>query len=303
MPRLSNTLKGMVAGFLGSIGDVGYMTRNTDAARRLEEAESKLYEAGGFEPPERTDYEAESKDVPGTSEWFGEQMGADTESMWFQAGTFLDPKAMGGNLLDAARGIVAGPRARRGPELPEDWFKGKDEMHRFEIDDSDSMFIPSGYNEMRQNPNITSRLADVFQHDELFDRYPELGEMHVAIDDSLTGGNLAYVQDITIGLNPGLTAQESRSAVLHELQHAVQSLEGFEGGTSVNRMAQQADLDLSTQRGQDVAYRLYRNAVGEVEARAVQTRADYPMYYRRQNPILDTMNRDVPTNRQLLLGK
>lgn len=147
------------------------------------------------------------------------------------------------------------------------WFRGRDNMMRFEIDDSESKATPqfatvhtrdelddifSGHSYEDDgfmspyDPSYTdsqekmySTLGDVFSHRDLFRQYPELSDMPVVVDKTMDKDTLGYYDPnkglIAISSDIAKDADATRSTLLHEIQHAVQRIEGFETGTgSVN---------------------------------------------------------------------
>ena len=147
------------------------------------------------------------------------------------------------------------------------WFRGRDNMMRFEIDDSKSsvknmdiitdmdeydmdayiegsdfkssnVFPDSSIQGMPGEKAFTT-LEDIFKHDELYRRYPEIRNAPVINDVEYfdkhpnTSGYFDPNNGV-IAVNPKMltSSEELRSTLLHEIQHLVQHLEGFETGTS-----------------------------------------------------------------------
>ncbi len=73
----------------------------------------------------------------------------------------------------------------------------------------------------------------MLDYPELFDAYPELAEMEVW-DSYLGKGYYGDYDQWThiITMNEALTPEERRSTLLHEIQHAIQDIEGFAAGSS-----------------------------------------------------------------------
>ena len=140
------------------------------------------------------------------------------------------------------------------------WFRGRDNMMRFEIDDSESKATPQFATVHTRNeldnifsghsyeddgfmspydPSYTdsqekmySTLGDVFSHRDLFRQYPELSDMPVVVDETMDKDTLGYYDPnkglIAISSDIAKDADATRSTLLHEIQHAVQRIEGFE---------------------------------------------------------------------------
>ena len=107
------------------------------------------------------------------------------------------------------------------------WFKGYDGKWRFEIDDSDARITTphSRY----------TKLSAILQHDKLFAAYPELKEIYVTMDD-IENGKGSYSRtlgDITISRDLLDKPESFKKVLIHEVQHAIQDIEQFERGASV----------------------------------------------------------------------
>ena len=100
------------------------------------------------------------------------------------------------------------------------WFKDKDGAWKFEIGDSKA----------RLNPNFKSggRLSELLEHEELFKAYPELKDIKIKKISDEGGEKLGYYdpnkKEIAIN-NIG-----DKSTLMHEVQHAIQDIEGFARG-------------------------------------------------------------------------
>ncbi|MCD7799157.1 MAG: hypothetical protein LUG84_07110 [Akkermansiaceae bacterium] len=85
------------------------------------------------------------------------------------------------------------------------------------------------------------KLGEVLDYPELFDAYPELAEMEARDRDLGKGYYGSYDQwTHIITINETLTPEERRSALLHEIQHAIQDIEGFAAGSSVGAAGDKA---------------------------------------------------------------
>ena len=143
------------------------------------------------------------------------------------------------------------------------WFKDKDEAWKFEIGDSKA----------RLNPNFKSggRLSELLEHEELFKAYPELRDIKIKKIIDEKGEKLGYYdpnkKEIAIN-NIG-----DKSTLMHEVQHAIQEIEGFAKGSGA--------------KGEN-----YRLSHGEAEARNVQNRLNLGGKFRAKivkdnNPVGD----------------
>ena len=82
-------------------------------------------------------------------------------------------------------------------------------------------------------------LEDVLDHPDLFDQYPDLKEIAIVtnktyfedIDNEGVIG-VFYPETGIINVNPELSDEQLKSTLLHEIQHAVQKEENFQGGAN-----------------------------------------------------------------------
>lgn len=94
-----------------------------------------------------------------------------------------------------------------------------------------------------------AHLADIIQHDVLFENYPQLSEVTVKIGDldGLNGANGAYVVNGSeIKIDEDLFKDEYRTAkrdgtLVHEIQHAIQDIEQFAKGANLDTLNVAAD--------------------------------------------------------------
>lgn len=80
-------------------------------------------------------------------------------------------------------------------------------------------------------------LSEFLGHDELFRAYPELEKTRVEFVDLEDGTNGEYIEaDNIIRIEKSLNNAKAPSTMLHEVQHAIQVIEGIEGGGSPREM-------------------------------------------------------------------
>lgn len=155
------------------------------------------------------------------------------------------------------------------------WFKGYDGKWRFEIDDSMIAIDTSG--RLSQNSDIRrfyelmdkvyidgnatdserselskldkklegvslrpKTLGELLVHTKLFDAYPELANVAVAFVNlgEAKGSYNRYSNSIELNKNLLVLKNDLKRTLLHEIQHAIQNIENFSGGTNPDRMAQ-----------------------------------------------------------------
>lgn len=110
------------------------------------------------------------------------------------------------------------------------WYRGYDGKWRFEIDDSKMRFINH-----REESRRTWKLDELIRHDALFAAYPELRNytvLNFAFEDGINGVFSPGLNRIM--LNPNLDRAGKRAALIHEIQHAIQVIEGFAAGSSTD---------------------------------------------------------------------
>ncbi|MDU2008918.1 MAG: LPD23 domain-containing protein [Campylobacter concisus] len=121
------------------------------------------------------------------------------------------------------------------------WYKDKDGAWKFEIDDNPAKI---------KNQNA-DKLGDLLEHKELFKAYPELKDIKIKKIIDEKGENLGYYDPNKKEI--GINNIGDKSTLMHEVQHAIQDIEGFAKGLGA--------------KGEN-----YRLSHGEAEARNVETR-------------------------------
>ena len=159
------------------------------------------------------------------------------------------------------------------------WFKGMDGSWKFEISDDGMTF--------RTNPRnlpSTALLGDIIDHEELFAAYPDMRNMLVEFVPMPDGTYGEYrVSRNSIALNENLKYQEQQLAdtMIHEIQHAIQSREGFAGGASEGYWQSRID------RGYDSRRPSERQRFIEASLRYNKLATEYPMLSRNLIKLLE----------------
>jgi ribosomal protein S11 len=150
------------------------------------------------------------------------------------------------------------------------WYKGYDGQWRFEISDNDMDFNINGhftnpdvirhreleYKFLTEPENITeaeiaemrslsnalegvkkrpSTLGEYLKHDKLFEAYPELKDIKLSFDKLESGvlGKYKFNQnEIVLSNSIREDTEKIKSTLIHEIQHAIQRIEGFTSGSS-----------------------------------------------------------------------
>ena len=140
------------------------------------------------------------------------------------------------------------------------WFKDDTGKLKFSFSDKDMNLKNINYKE-----NSSYALGDILEHDTLFMFYPQLSEYKVEFKDlnknrqikdgKLNGSYSRLNKIIRLDVNRANIKQDAEGTLIHEIQHAIQDIEGFTGGTS-------------RKRGKTA----YKNSLGEIEARDTANR-------------------------------
>ena len=83
------------------------------------------------------------------------------------------------------------------------------------------------------------------KHDELYNQYPDVGDIHTRVDDEL--GSLGSYNERGGGYSEGIQLKQRpdfnkpKSTLLHETQHAIQQREGFQRGGSPKLLSQSGE--------------------------------------------------------------
>ena len=107
------------------------------------------------------------------------------------------------------------------------WFQDRNGDWKFEFSDKDMTL-----KNIKINKNETYRLKDILKHDTLFIAYPQLENLEIRFKD-LNKTNGSYSQKNNhISLNNKLIGSKAKieGTIIHEIQHAIQNIEGFENG-------------------------------------------------------------------------
>lgn len=146
------------------------------------------------------------------------------------------------------------------------WLRGAERKWKFEIDDSGAEYTKQfkgttdlqgairGYHIKYDKPVV---LSDVLKHNQLFKSYPTLKEIGLLSQD-VDGANYnPKTNTIQLGHNSTITT------LFHEIQHAIQEIEGFAKGGSPAQI----------RAGSVSEYEQYKRLAGEIEARDTAARA------------------------------
>lgn len=141
------------------------------------------------------------------------------------------------------------------------WYKGNDGKWRVALD------FNAKLNPINFNENKEVKLSEILDYPQLFEYYPELKDSRIIISDDkfyFPNENYSAVTNMnngTIAINKNYFNNDRRSetdklrAIIHEVQHNIQRIEGFTGGSNQFR-AEQIFNNLTTKnRGRFISDR------------------------------------------------
>lgn len=218
--------------------------------------------------------------------------------------SFAGRNAVGANLhaLSTAQQRIAIGENAEAVRRDTGWHRSADGKWRFEISDHQASIAVAGetagaiinlahlnaINDERSRPTV----GDVLNHPQLFAAYPDLQRIPVAVmPEGLTA--LARLRRFATGnqveVQANMPRTEVASAILHELQHAIQIREGFAMGGSARAFVSNFDKTGAA---------TYRRLAGEVEARNTQARLKMTPRLRRD--IAPDESADIPASQVLV---
>jgi hypothetical protein len=182
------------------------------------------------------------------------------------------------------------------------WYKGVDDKWRYEIPTQNAKLrsMDDFYDWDRGSP-----ITDLLDFPELYKAYPDLRRnVDVEIRDDIPYAGsygAAFPSGGHIDIHPDFYNLET---FLHELQHGIQTIEGYAPGTNPTYLDEQFTRKALEEYGEadpDDIWRLakeaYRREAGEVEARNVETRIPYVAEERATIP--PWFSQDVPRKQQI----
>ena len=205
------------------------------------------------------------------------------------------------------------------------WFRGADGKWRFWAPDTEARIT----NVQHTGPGEGT--FEGFEHPEITKAYgsvPEVKGKYSPFETAPSGNYMPAWQGLPAQATVNArTAKEARSIGLHEAQHHVQDIEGFEPGgnagmfTPEDVAAERAYLSAKAERAppstsnpagwghaegidpaqltdQQIRYNLYHDLAGETEARAAQAYDELAPKQRRETPPYKV--EDVPRHQQIL---
>ena len=133
--------------------------------------------------------------------------------------------------LDVARKMEEAKKDAKTIRMATGWERGADGKWRYEILDG-TLKIEAG--------NFEGNLEEILENKELFNAYPDIAKLKVNL--SLNGLDNAYYNNSNKNIKVNGSKATTLSLLLHEVQHAIQEIEGFEIGS--NQLSVDFDLGL-----------------------------------------------------------
>lgn len=127
---------------------------------------------------------------------------------------------------------------------------------------------------------------DYIQHDELFEAYPGLKYVSIRFKELPQGEKGYYSYSDGIVLNETLK-NAPESTLIHEIQHVIQRLEGFSGGTSPEYWARKLENGFDSRTAEE------RRKGAQLQEQYEQMKADDPEFVHSMEE-LDAMTPTVP---------
>lgn len=132
------------------------------------------------------------------------------------------------------------------------WFQDKNGDWKYEFSDKDMSL-----KNIKIKSDKTYKLSDILKHDTLFTLYPQLKELKVQVKnmDKIGGNYNKNNKSITLSTNSIKNNKVTEGTLIHEIQHAIQEIEGHELGTTSK-----------------LSKKNYYESLGEIEADNTRTR-------------------------------
>jgi hypothetical protein len=145
--------------------------------------------------------------------------------------------------LQVARDMEDASKSVKDIRLATGWERGADKKWRYEIPDNIPFFkdtVKTVKEVLYEEENIDniSQKANYFLPKELLDLYPQLKD--ITIQFNKKGNEYEGSWDPInkeIEVNTGIYPENTASALIHEIQHVIQDIEGFAAGTSPNALS------------------------------------------------------------------
>ncbi|WP_373069802.1 LPD38 domain-containing protein [Sulfurimonas sp.] len=145
-----------------------------------------------------------------------------------------------------------------------------------EIDDNAAKFKENLYKVINSDQEV--KLGDIFQHEELVNKYNDINDVKVSFDRSAGKSGASYnprENKITLNVGDWQGEKDLKSTLLHEVQHAVQKQEGWARGGSPLTSSEQLSNGMEN---------FYRKEISRLDKKV---KDDYAAYYQAKWDELD----------------
>lgn len=181
------------------------------------------------------------------------------------------------------------------------WNRGTEGSWRYEI--MDGKLLTKELRNFVKNKTTGLKIPDIFDAPELYTAYPEIANMSLKYEDlgEYAGYYDSKKEEIVLDINDiAHDARETRKTLVHEIQHAIQELEGFARGASPETFKGREDEFKDLNLEDNSADGLYDHVAGEVESRANESSVNWGEERRKKIPPQD--REEYPRNQQIILG-
>ena len=209
------------------------------------------------------------------------ERGASPEEIWNKTGTRRWASGARQEINDMNAGYSV-----KGFDDPlvEHYKKVGDKFEKIDYDTGKTLYAAGEGNKVVSS----AMLNKLINHPELFKNYPQLKNTRVLIDPNYRAQHAAFDPDTNqIIISASDFANRDTNALLHEIQHKVQNIEGWQDGGSPDQftlldriLPKKADGKIKWWK----PFEQYQRLPGEVEARITQDRQYFT----------DKMRRDIP---------
>ncbi len=156
------------------------------------------------------------------------------------------------------------------------WMRGPDHKWRFEIPDNlDKIDFPKD--------GKTHTLGEIYDNPALYEAYPELAQKTVRMEDTKSGedkrtrGAYGYVaEDGSIVIDSSIPADEAKTALVHEIQHSIQAIEGFSRGGNKEMAKKYIYISEDDMRSVRDEYR--RESEQDMTSKVIESRAESGLF-------------------------
>lgn len=166
--------------------------------------------------------------------------------------------------------------AQRTGQNTRGWFKDKEGNWKFEFSDKDMT--------LKKNVRLSdtgNRLGDILEHDILFRAYPELRDTVVNFKEMKRGSGLFHKGTGEITLNEKLFNTQDwkknvEASLLHEVQHAIQEIEGYPGAANPRWSKKAYYESLGEIEASDTKDRFLKEKDGKLDRNEIKPRSSEP---------------------------